>query len=82
MGDYVVDASARMQILQAGIDLIKAHASTVEEIELYYWSKSNGEISMAMYTKCEELLGRRLAAGDPLPLHAYFHCLLVAVIQG
>lgn len=74
-------ARAESQILQAGIDLIRSHGRTADEIEDYYFKQSNGKVSELMYAKCEELLGVHLNSSHPVPIKAYFHCLLVAVIQ-
>ncbi|MCH5585814.1 hypothetical protein MK805_12765 [Shimazuella sp. AN120528] len=78
----MVEASASDQILQAGIDLIKANASTVEEIETYYWKSSEGEVYLVMNAKCEELLGVRLDASHPIPYDAYLACIMEAFQQG
>jgi hypothetical protein len=80
-GELVERFCAEYQILQAGIKLIQSHGSTPDEIETYYWRRSNGEVSALMFDMCEKLLGERLTASHPVPIHAYFHCLLVAVIQ-
>jgi hypothetical protein len=72
---------AEAKILRAGINLIQAHGSTPDEIEDYYFNRSNGRVSELMFAVCEKLLGERLTASHPVPIHAFFHCLLAAVKQ-
>lgn len=81
-GDFVLEANASNQILQAGMDLIKAHASSVAEIVIYYWEFSEGKVYLEMNAKCEELLGVRLNGSHPLPFDAYLACIMEAFQQG
>jgi hypothetical protein len=81
-GDFVVDTNASDQILEAGIDLIKAHASSVAEIVIYYEKLSEGAVYRVMNAKCEELLGVRLNGSHPIPYDAYLACIKEASQQG
>jgi hypothetical protein len=80
-GDSVVQESVSDQILQAGVDLIKANASLVAEIVIYYWGFSEGEVYRVMNAKCEELLSVPLNASHPLPFDAYLACIVEAFQQ-
>ncbi|WP_028776940.1 hypothetical protein [Shimazuella kribbensis] len=73
MDQHVAD-----EVLQAGIDEIDQHASSIEEIETYYWKRSDGRVSIAMYAKCDEL-GVRLEALRLCPYDAYLACIMKAL---